>query len=208
MKNDLVSAIMVTKNNLDIVKKCINCFLEQTYCNKELIIVTEKTNKNLNYFKTLISEKIKLIVVEKENTTLGDLRNYGINSISDDFFIQWDDDDLYSKNRIKHQYEDAIKKNKNGNILVGVKIIKNNVEYHTLTKPFEGSLLYKKSKIFKKYPSLKSGEDTWFIENNNVLNNVSFLIGYEYYTYIVHKNSTYGNTYFKNNKINLIKTDK
>lgn len=190
---------MVSKNSLDIVSKAIESFYNQSYTNKELIIVIDNNNPNKNYFNNIKKEDVKILIEDNEKT-LGELRNVALNNMKGDIFIQWDDDDIYSNERILYQYNNMFNQNKDGNLLVGNKILKNKITYNSDARIFQGSLMYKKSKLKTFYPSIRMHEDTALIENNNILENVSFSIGYDYYTYVIHNNNTYGKTYFELNK--------
>jgi len=195
---------MITKNSLEIVSKAIESYLNQSYKNKELIIVLGDNNPNLDYFTSLNIEN-KKILVESPSVSLGNLRNKALQNISEDLFIQWDDDDIYSKDRIKNQYESMYSNNKDGNLLVGCTINNRGDIYISDARIFQGSILYRKSKLIKGYPNLKRGEDTYLIEHNNILPNVSYIMGYELYEYRIHTNNTYANQYFEIFKNNFKK---
>ena len=99
-QNPLVSCLCVTKNKL--VKNAIDYFHLQTYDNKELILVTETSNKNLSYLKEVAASNDNIHLIEtKDNITLGELRNISVREASGEYVIQWDDDDIYHEKRIR-----------------------------------------------------------------------------------------------------------
>ena len=106
----LISCLCPTKNKPSIVKDAIECFNNQTYPNKELILVTNDKNPHLPYLKTLECENIKLIYASYE-TVLGELRNISVDNASGKYVAIWDDDDIHHKDRLQVQL-DILKKSK------------------------------------------------------------------------------------------------
>lgn len=108
LENDLpkISCLMVTANGrLEYFKRSINCYLDQTYPNKELIIVNEGSkdyqNEIFNYLKD--KKDIRFIFLDGWYS-LGALRNISIALSFGDIFVQWDDDDFNMPDRLAIQY--------------------------------------------------------------------------------------------------------
>lgn len=166
----LVSCLCVTKNKTHKLKRAIDCFLSQTYENKELVIVTEDNDLETSIFLKRYSQRyIKHIEVKScPKLTLGELRNISIENSDGEYFCQWDDDDWYRCDRLSIQTDAAI------NNFHPISIMSNWLIYDEITKQaycspmrlWEGSILCKKDIINDKikYPSLVKGEDSVFVE--------------------------------------------
>lgn len=85
----LVSCLTATYGRYSVLCEAISCFLEQTYNNRELIILN---NSNI----PIICDFPKVVVYnEPKYTTLGDCRNRLLELARGEFIRTWDDDDLY-----------------------------------------------------------------------------------------------------------------
>lgn len=107
-QDPLISCLCPTKNKPSIVKDAIECFNNQTYPNKELILVTNDKNPHLPYLKTLECENIKLVYAPVE-TVLGELRNISVDNASGMYVMIWDDDDIHHEERLSVQYNALIR---------------------------------------------------------------------------------------------------
>ena len=194
-----ISCLCVTKNGYDLLKNTITCYNKQIYPNKELIIIYENDNTEINKvikeFKNNIDIKFIEVDSSKNKKTLGELRNISINESSGEYVCQWDDDDWYHPLRLWEQFRDLKINNKNGSILSSW-LVYDNVKNELLECKrisfigWEGSFIYKKSELKTLYPSLKKGEDTTFIEN--IKDDLSVLYKPELYVYRVHSDNTWG----------------
>jgi mannosyltransferase OCH1-like enzyme len=192
-----ISCLCVTKNDYSLVSKSIDCFLNQTYPNKELIVVYEDDNKVIeNIIKDYNNSNIKYLKIKTiPKKTLGELRNISINSSTGDYICQWDDDDWYHPLRLWEQFRHCKLNKKGGSILKSWLIydsVKNNLYSceRKIISGWEGSFLYKKSLIKELYPLLSKGEDTTFIEK--IQHDLSVLNKPELYVYRVHTVNTWG----------------
>lgn len=90
---------------IDFAKESIRCFLDQTYKNKELIIVTDGSTEYKSQLKDCVDSEgnIKLVCLTGRYT-LGALRNISIGLCDGDFMVQWDDDDFNMPERLSVQY--------------------------------------------------------------------------------------------------------
>ncbi|MCB0706621.1 MAG: glycosyltransferase family 2 protein [Saprospiraceae bacterium] len=104
----LISCLTVTGWRLVLLKQSIQCFLDQTYPNKELVIVTDAApayKEAIHKYVTQLNRpEIRLIFLDGK-FNLGTLRNQAIDAAKGDFIMQWDDDDLYHPERISLQVE-------------------------------------------------------------------------------------------------------
>lgn len=101
----LISCLMVTRRRFELAKLAIKCFQDQSYTNKELIIIDYDENDNLTqYINQLADDTIRHIPIEPREQTLGELRNFSLENASGDYVCTWDDDDLANPKRLEMQF--------------------------------------------------------------------------------------------------------
>jgi glycosyltransferase involved in cell wall biosynthesis len=104
----LISCLLVTRDRLALAKRAIRCFAEQTYPNRELVIVTDGTGDFrealLRHARDLGVERCRLVIAE-DGTPLGRLRNLSIDAAAGELVCQWDDDDANHPDRLAVQAE-------------------------------------------------------------------------------------------------------
>ncbi len=104
-----ISCLTVTLNRLVLLKEAIHYYCQQTYPNRELIIVTDGTPRYRaaieDYLHSLGRNDIRLVYVTETGKTLGALRNISLDSAKGDIVCQWDDDDLNHPQRLERQFE-------------------------------------------------------------------------------------------------------
>ena len=107
--SELISCLCPTKNKPEVVRKAIECFRDQVYKNKELVLVTDTENPYLEDLKVLVeefSDNGDITLVEAPaNSTLGALRNISVDSAKGEYVATWDDDDIHHIKRIALQYK-------------------------------------------------------------------------------------------------------
>lgn len=178
MKNkiDKISVILPYYKKKKYFNKCLNSAINQTYSNKEIIIIFDDNEiKELNFIKNKISKfrNIKLIVNNK-NLGVSRSRNIGISSSRGKYIAFLDSDDLWKKNKLELQMKFMKKENinfshtdyeiidKNDNPS-GKMIIKKKLSYKNLLKSCDiglSTVIVKKSILPKNpFPPLKTKED-------------------------------------------------
>lgn len=106
-----VSAVMCTYGRFTCVERALNCFLSQTYTNKELIIYntdefspyTDLDCKLTPYGVFFINSNIDTIT-KQAYTNVGAIRRDALNFATGDYVVTWDDDDIF----LPHFIEQAI----------------------------------------------------------------------------------------------------
>jgi glycosyltransferase involved in cell wall biosynthesis len=102
----------VTKDRPKLLRGSIQSFINQTYTNKNLLIVSQSTIEINKMIKRQIAEcnrsDIRLIEVGRD-LNLGELRTCGAYEASGDIVCQWDDDDFCHPKRLSTQYAALIK---------------------------------------------------------------------------------------------------
>ena len=102
MKPPLVTAVMITgktPKHEKMARVAVQSFLDQTYTNKELVIINDGPYE-LRIGHPSVRE---ILIREPQKKILGELRNLGIEEARGDWIIQWDDDDYHHPHRILFQ---------------------------------------------------------------------------------------------------------
>ena len=104
--NPKLSCLTVTVGRLTLLKRAVRCYCDQTYRNRELVIVTDADGRRRQaieeYLSSLERPDIRFIPVEGVRS-LGALRNIALESAGGEIVCQWDDDDLYHPQRLEKQ---------------------------------------------------------------------------------------------------------
>lgn len=101
-----ISCLMVTADGrLDYFKDSYRCYRNQTYPNKELVVVTDAGQEYKDQIAAIVngSEDVRLVFLNGRYT-LGALRNISMSLCEGEVFVQWDDDDFNMPDRLMVQY--------------------------------------------------------------------------------------------------------
>lgn len=97
-----VSAVMCTYGRFKCVERAINCFLYQSYPNKELIVYnTHRENPYRDIAGELLEQGVIFInrdidlVTEEPYTNVGAIRRDALWFATGDYVVTWDDDDVF-----------------------------------------------------------------------------------------------------------------
>jgi hypothetical protein len=98
--SDRVSCLMPTRNRRGFVSLAIQCFLNQDYPDRELIIVDDGAES----VKDLLPDDPRIQYCRLLSPrSIGTKRNVATELAKGEFFICWDDDDWYAPDRISRQ---------------------------------------------------------------------------------------------------------
>jgi len=156
---------MVTANRKQLATRAVACFQNQTYPNKELVVIDDGQQDYAPLFKDIPENDITYIKLEKKTEmVLGTLRNMALDAAKGDFLIQWDDDDWYHPERIRIQAE-YLQKGYDACCLSDSLMHLSSPEYMHL--PFVGCLpdgipgsIMHKNNASIRYPEYRKSEDT------------------------------------------------
>ncbi len=159
MSDSLVSCITVTYGRPILLGEAVKCFIDQTYPNKELIIVNDQEGVTLK----MDSERddIQIHNIPERFNSLGEKRNYAMSLAKGEYICVWDDDDLYPFWRI----QDSIKIM---NTQRGYDIVKgqmalmstNDTNYMVVNNLFHSQAMITKKYVKSHlYPNKSVGED-------------------------------------------------
>jgi glycosyltransferase involved in cell wall biosynthesis len=104
----VISCLMITRDRLALAKRAISCFADQTYPNRELVIVSEGDAWYRNALERHVAavgiERVRFVYAPTD-TPLGALRNMSIDAAAGEILCQWDDDDCSLPDRLMVQAE-------------------------------------------------------------------------------------------------------
>jgi glycosyltransferase involved in cell wall biosynthesis len=110
----MISCLMITRDRLELARRSIRCFADQSYPNRELVIVTDgepQFREALTaHAKELGLARFRIIVAER-GTPLGKLRNLSLDAAAGEIVCQWDDDDANHPDRLMVQTEALFREN-------------------------------------------------------------------------------------------------
>lgn len=86
-----------------LLPQAIQCFLNQTYSNRELLLVTEQQSLELQEDLYNQAPKAIRMISVPGATSVGELRNAGLDAAKGQLAIQWDDDDWHHPERMSIQ---------------------------------------------------------------------------------------------------------
>lgn len=163
-KKPKVSALMVTGKNPErypLARVSLECFFDQTWSNKEMVIINHGTEKVCS----VSDPRVKEVFVEKgPGVTLGDMRNWSIENATGDWCMTWDDDDWHHPTRMQNQMANSRERH----IItymwqVRCALTNNCAFYDKMPTGQQMSVMYERSTPAR-YLSLEAREDTQFME--------------------------------------------
>jgi glycosyltransferase involved in cell wall biosynthesis len=163
----LISCLMVTGNRKALAARAIACFRNQTWPNKELVIIDDGT-EDLSSLFVGIEDQVQYIRLEKRpENVLGMLRNKSLDAARGVFLAQWDDDDWYHPDRLKIQAEVLMQGNDacclHGTLMHLDDEVFGSLPYvGYLKNGVPGSIMHRNSKTIR-YPEIRRAEDTYYL---------------------------------------------
>lgn len=103
--NPLVSIIIPAYNASKYLAEAINCALNQTYKNIEVIVVNDGSKDDGKTDEVAKSYKDKIKYYSKENGGVSSALNYGIDKMNGDYFVWLSHDDLISDTHVEKLVE-------------------------------------------------------------------------------------------------------
>jgi glycosyltransferase involved in cell wall biosynthesis len=203
----LISCLCLTRKRPEHLARAIQCFLAQTYGNKELVVVYPESDAGTAAcLETFKSPQIRPCPVTIPGATLGDLRNFSIERAQGEFMCGWDDDDWHSPERLRRQYQALTSSKKSATVLARMFIYDSARQkaYLACERLWENSVFFNKAEIAAhgvRYPSLNKHEDYEFV-NQLIKNNLVYAV-YDATSYIY--NITGSNTSDTSNLDMLLK---
>lgn len=165
----LISCLCLSRNRPEQLVRAIECFLSQTWANKELIVLyPESDSATAGCVRSYGSEQIRPQGVTLPGATLGELRNFSIECARGEYLCGWDDDDWHSPDRLRRQYLSLWGSKKSASILARIFIYATREQkaYLSCERLWENSVFFNKAEITElgiRYPHIKTKEDYEFV---------------------------------------------
>ncbi|MEI8287755.1 MAG: glycosyltransferase, partial [Actinomycetes bacterium] len=169
-KQPLISCLMVTANRADIARVAIECFSEQTWSNKELVIIDDGEEDYSDMIASFdCADRVRYIKLQPANPrlSLGELRNLSIDEAHGEWCVQWDDDEWYHPERLAIQLDAAVSADVGASALKWTLMhVKDNSDLSLTFRgdsgiATPGTLMFRKGDV--RYPHLARNEDGIFL---------------------------------------------
>lgn len=165
-----ISCVMVTANRAEIARRAVRCFLDQTWLNRELVIVDDGEQDYSTVLSTIPADRLIYRRIDKSPANnLGKLRNLSLDLARGDLVAQWDDDDWYHPDRLARQ-AGALTGARQACVLAATLMHLDAAEW--LDRPYIGSLnpgvpgtILHRADPAARYPEERRGEDTVFLDH-------------------------------------------
>jgi len=192
----LVSGLMVTRGKLFPARFAIECFQRQTYANRELVLVCDAPDTEIErHCRRLNDPRIRIVYPDDLPASLGALRNLSLQAARGTWICQWDDDDLYHPRRIELGLAICLSMQATA-LFLSRWLLWSPLERKmgiSGAREWEGSMLAFKESV-PAYPALARGEDTAVAQEIIRSGRVALIDAPWLYTYI----QTGANTWFGN----------
>ena len=181
MPQPLVSCLMVTKNRAKLAKRAVRCLAEQSWDNKELVIIDdgeEDYEPNLEPFRDRLTIRYQRIEPRPGELFLGGLRNLSLEQATGDYCMQWDDDEWYHPDRIATQMKrieegyDAVVLRYTLMHLDSPDFVEHPYRTH-LRRGTPGTIVHRRSDV--RYPNTRKAEDSEYLNDLRQQMKVSML---------------------------------
>jgi glycosyltransferase involved in cell wall biosynthesis len=153
---------------LPYIKESIECFVNQTYPNKELVIVNNGTERHFIEVQKMIEGIPDVKHIKAPMSIVGEYRNAGLDNSTGDYIATWDDDDLRADNYLEFEMSILMNHNVDAVMLMDFKEMKIENECTTvndgrITMGLDGTILFKNPHEKIRYSAMSRGEDTDFV---------------------------------------------
>jgi glycosyltransferase involved in cell wall biosynthesis len=168
----LISCLMVTANRAEIARVAIECFSDQTWPNKELVIIDDGAEDYGDLIASFdCADLVRYIKLQPANPrlSLGELRNLSIEEAHGTWCVQWDDDEWYHPERLAVQLNAAAQANVGASALKWTLMHVKEASDQSLTFRGDsgiatpGTLMFRKGDV--RYPHLARNEDGIFLRD-------------------------------------------
>lgn len=194
----LVSCLMVTNDRPRLAERAIECFIAQSYPNRELIVLDGSDSDQLQQgVEAIRIRKIKLHREPQTGRSMGELRNLAVEKSAGQYVCIWDDDDLYDPDRLSIQMTAITSLGADACFLARLQLWwpARRILALSFRRTWEGSMICAKDKM-PRYPALRRGEDPPVAYRLWRSQRVVILDEPRLYTYVFHGGNTTGATQF------------
>lgn len=198
-----ISCLCVTEKRSDKLKRAIKCFLDQTYPNKELIVLYKDNDQDtISLLQNYPPSVIFAAFDGNKKLTLGEKRNISIDRSTGKYICNWDDDDWYHPERLASQFR-ALESTKSDACVLAYYLIFDETRkqgYLSHFRTWESTIMCSKRVIkHTRYPALDRNEDNEFVTQLIIKSRLYPLILPVMYIYVYHGKNTCSEEHFRNN---------
>jgi len=108
--NIKISIITVVKNGMPYLQDCLTSSFEQTYSNKEIIVIASQSNDSTNEFLLKNKKKINKLIIGSK-LKLYEAINKGIKLSTGEYIVILHSDDIFFNKYVLKNVAEFIKKN-------------------------------------------------------------------------------------------------
>lgn len=194
----LVSCLMVTRDRPRLAERAIECFLAQSYPNRELVVIDSGESNDLQEgIEAICYPPIKPHRERPAGRSMGELRDLAVEKASGQYVCIWDDDDLYDPDRLSIQMNAITSLGADACFLARLQLWwpARRILAVSIRRMWEGTMLCAKDKM-PSYPHLPRGEDTPIAYRLWRSQRVVMLDEPRLYTYVFHGTNTTGESHF------------
>lgn len=194
----LISCLMVTRDRPRLAARAVECFLAQSYPNRELVVIDGGESDQLQQGIEAISyPPIKPHRARQAGRSMGELRNLAVEKASGRYVCIWDDDDLYDPDRLSLQMSAITALGADACFLARLQLWwpARRVLAVSTRRMWEGTLICARDR-FPLYRALHRGEDVAVGYHLWRSGRVVMLDEPRLYTYVFHGDNTTGEAQF------------
>ena len=195
----LISCLMVTRGRGQQARLAIDCYLAQSYDERELIIVDDDPASDLAAdIAAIDGPGIRHLRLPDQGLSLGALRNIALDHAHGDYICQWDDDDLHDPVRLEVQLQTLLASGARASLLARWMIWWPHLNRIAVScyRDWEGSLLCERA-MMPRYPDKRSGEDSAVLQQLMEKIPIARIDLPRLYVYIYHGTNTFGSEHFE-----------
>lgn len=121
-RNPLVSCVITTHNRCELVKRAVLSVKNQTYLNKEIIIIDDASTDGTYQWGSELTEADTKYIYITPNESKGNnyARNIGISNAKGDYIAFLDDDDYWQETKIEKQIQVVKNNSEIGMVYTGI----------------------------------------------------------------------------------------
>ncbi len=191
-----VTCVTLTKaDRFGYLKRSLESYGNQTYPNRDLVIVGADVGKIQEYVNTLGRSDVQ-VVHAPEGLDLASRRNVGLDAASGEVICQWDDDDVSHPERISGQLRAMAEAKARASILgEALQYFEQSgelfwVRYRPELGGLTGTVMFRNAKDLRYQSGHARGEDSLFLLNINdrisIIQNIPYL-----YVYSIHGTNSF-----------------
>ena len=194
-----VSCLTVTHNRVELLRRAVHCFRQQTIDNAEIVIVYDEGDlSTARYAKEIEGAAVRPVRVPA-GLSLGALRNLAVANAHGRFVAQWDDDDWHAPDRLRLQMRHLKRKGKDACILSRWMLYDETTGQGFLSgrRGLEGTLVARRTALDSYDTTLSRSEDVPVVQALHRRGRVALLDRPDLYVYVFHGRNTFDHAHFQ-----------